>query len=83
VRYVDRHGRLHPAADFIGDMTFAQSLLTILKAPGMTAQLTLLPAIDTGAASHRRELADAAYTSIATALDETVAEPGRIASRSN
>jgi 1-acyl-sn-glycerol-3-phosphate acyltransferase len=84
VRYVDQHGQLHPAADFIGDMTFAQSLMTILKAPGMTAQLMLLPVIDTSAASHRRELADAAYTAIALALDESVgAGAGRIASGSN
>jgi len=68
VRYVDRHGQLHYAADFIGDMTFVQSMMTILKASGMTAEITLLPAIDTNAASHRRELADAAHGVIAAAL---------------
>ncbi len=68
VRYVDSLGRLHPAADFIGDMTFAQSMLIILKAREIHAQLILLPSIETGAASHRRELADAAYLSIAQAL---------------
>ena len=68
LRYLDRDGRLHPAADFIGDMTFAQSMLAILRASGIVAQLSLLPAIETGAASHRRELADAARAAIGDAL---------------
>lgn len=69
VRYLDRYGNLHPAADFVGDMTFVQSLLTILRACGMTAELSLLPCIPTSAASHRRELANAARQAIAQALD--------------
>lgn len=68
VRYVDARGQLHVAADFIGDMTFVQSMVTILKAGKMTAQLTLLPVIETSRESHRRELADAARGSIAAAL---------------
>jgi 1-acyl-sn-glycerol-3-phosphate acyltransferase len=67
LRYVDAQGNLHPAADFIGDMTFAQSMLTILRAKNITAQLTLLPIIETTEA-HRRDLATAARQSIATAL---------------
>jgi 1-acyl-sn-glycerol-3-phosphate acyltransferase len=31
LRYVDAQGNFHPAADFIGDMTFAESMSTILK----------------------------------------------------
>lgn len=81
VRYVDASGKLHPAADFIGDMTFVESMLAILRSGPMTAQLTVLPAIDTNEASHRRELADAARHVIAEALgDRLVAdqiEPGR------
>jgi 1-acyl-sn-glycerol-3-phosphate acyltransferase len=78
VRYVDAQGRLHPAADFIGDMTFAQSLVTILKARGMRAELMLLPPIATAHSSHRRELADAAREAIAVALGYTVQiDPGR------
>ncbi|RJF97795.1 lysophospholipid acyltransferase family protein [Noviherbaspirillum saxi] len=73
IRYVDAHGRLHPAADFIGDMSFVQSMLTVLKAGGMTARLSLLAPIETAAGSHRRELADAAHDAIATALPDSVA----------
>ncbi|OWW19967.1 lysophospholipid acyltransferase family protein [Noviherbaspirillum denitrificans] len=68
VRYLDANGRLHPAADFVGEMTFVQSMMTILKAGGVTAELTVLPIIDTGESSHRRELADAAYDAIRSSL---------------
>lgn len=68
LRYVDSRGQLHPAADFINDMTFVQSVLAILRAGKMTAHLIVLPPIPTGAASHRRELADMARASIAQAL---------------
>lgn len=78
LRYIDSSGRLHPAADFIGDMTFVQSILTILKAGKITAQLVVLPAIPTDKASHRRELADAAHAVIAQALGD--AEPCEIQS---
>jgi 1-acyl-sn-glycerol-3-phosphate acyltransferase len=68
VRYLDAAGKLHPAADFIGDMTFLESMLTILKAGRIRAELTVLPAIGTGATSHRRELADTAHAAIEGAL---------------
>lgn len=76
LRYVDRQGKPHPAAEFIGDTGFVESLLTVLRAGGMKAQLHLLPSIDTGKASHRRELADAAHAAIAHALGEVQIEPG-------
>jgi 1-acyl-sn-glycerol-3-phosphate acyltransferase len=56
LRYVDAQGKFHPAADFIGDMTFAESMSTILKAPRMTAEVIRLPAIATEGA-HRRDIA--------------------------
>lgn len=81
VRYLDASGRLHPAADFVGEMTFVQSIVTVLKAGGMSAELTVLPVIDTSEASHRRELADASRSAIATVLRDTLLndqiEPGR------
>jgi 1-acyl-sn-glycerol-3-phosphate acyltransferase len=81
VRYLDSSGRLHPAADFVGDMTFVQSIVTVLKSGGMTAELTVLPIIETSEASHRRELADAARRKIASVLGDTLIndqiEPGR------
>jgi len=70
LRYLDEQGNLHPAADFIGDMTFAQSMLAILKAPPMKAELIQLAPIET-AGSHRRELAAATRTLIAEALGQT------------
>jgi len=67
LRYVDEQGNLHAAADFIGDMTFVDSMLLIMKARKMTAQLTLLPAIaSTG--THRRDLSLEARQAIATKL---------------
>ncbi len=68
VRYTGKTGRLHAAADFIGDMTFVQSLISVLRSGGMTAHLELLAPIETQPDTHRRELADAARREIAEAL---------------
>lgn len=69
LRYLDAQGRLHPAADFVGDMTFAQSMHAILNAEPMIAELTLLPPIPVADhVAHRRDLADAAYAAIEAAL---------------
>lgn len=77
LQYRDRAGRLHPAANFIGETTFVQSMLTILRHRDLRAELIVLPEIGSDGA-HRRELAAAARESIATALGaplETV-QPG-------
>lgn len=67
LRYLDARGGLHAAADFIGDMTFAQSVMLILRSEAMLAELVVVPAIaSTGA--HRRELALATSAAIGTAL---------------
>jgi 1-acyl-sn-glycerol-3-phosphate acyltransferase len=67
LQYVDTKGRLHPAADFSGSIGFLKSAMMIAGARGMTAQLTLLPAISTEGA-HRRELANVARSAIAEIL---------------
>jgi len=67
LRYVDREGKLHPAANFIGETTIVESIIAILKSHGMTAELTQLPLIATDGA-HRRELAQAARVAIAAGL---------------
>lgn len=67
VRYVDVKGQLHPAADFIGEMTFAESMKLILQSGSMTAELIQLPMIATDGA-HRREVAQVARESVANAL---------------
>lgn len=75
LRYLGKDGTLHPAADFVGDMSFVQSMLTILRAAPMTAQLILLPPIPTSNTSHRRELADVAHHAISSALGYVEAGP--------
>lgn len=70
LRYLDAHGNLHQAADFVGDMSFVESVLTIIRSGSMTAQLIVLPAIES-AGSHRRELAVAARDSITATLGYT------------
>lgn len=68
LRYVDEAGHLHPAADFIGDMSFMQSVMMILRHRGMQAQLIRLPAMSS-AGAHRRELAVAMHDKIAQVLN--------------
>jgi 1-acyl-sn-glycerol-3-phosphate acyltransferase len=67
IRYLDQHGNLNRAADFIDEMSFAQSLLLVLRAGNMLAEITYLPRI-LPEASRRRELAAAAQASIGAAL---------------
>ena len=67
LRYVDRQGKLHPAADFIGETTIVESIIAILKSRGMTAELTQLPLISTDGAQ-RRELAQLSRAAIAAGL---------------
>jgi len=70
--YVDDAGRPHPSVDFIGDMTFAASMVAILGGPPVRARLACLPAIATIGA-HRRDVAAAAQAAVAGALGVTVA----------
>lgn len=67
IRYLDADGSLHSSADFVGEMSFVESVIAIMKSGGMTAELIRLPAIGTEGA-HRRELAKAAHDAIARVL---------------
>jgi 1-acyl-sn-glycerol-3-phosphate acyltransferase len=69
LRYVDARGGLHPAVDFTGQTTLMQSILAILRATDITAQLMPLPSMECGPTAHRRELANAARESIAATLE--------------
>jgi 1-acyl-sn-glycerol-3-phosphate acyltransferase len=71
IRYIDAQGNLHEAADFVGDMSFIDSMIAIARARRMIAQLVMLPTIDTVGES-RRALAVTARQSIATALDKSL-----------
>jgi len=67
VSYEDPEGHLHAAVDFIGETTFAESIIAILSGPPVKARLAILPAIDTIGA-HRRELAETTHQAVAAAL---------------
>ncbi len=67
IRYVDAQGELHTAADFVGEMSFLESVIIIMRSRGIRAELIRLPLIETQG-THRRELAKAAREQIAAAL---------------
>lgn len=67
LRYIDEQGELHHAADFIGEMTFVESMFLIMKARRMTAQLIVLPSI-ASSGTDRRELAQKTRAAITEAL---------------
>jgi 1-acyl-sn-glycerol-3-phosphate acyltransferase len=73
LRYLDPQGRLHPNVDFVGDMSFAESMLAILRGEPILAQLIVLPLLESNGA-HRRELAQAAHDAIAAALGHAPAK---------
>jgi 1-acyl-sn-glycerol-3-phosphate acyltransferase len=65
--YQDASGASHPSVDFIGDTSFAESIVLILNGPPVKARLAILAPLDTTGA-HRRELADATHQAVAAAL---------------
>jgi 1-acyl-sn-glycerol-3-phosphate acyltransferase len=71
LRYLNEDGSLHEAADFIGEMTFFESVVMIMQSPPLHAELIRLPAISSEGA-HRRELAQTMQATIAQALSPAV-----------
>lgn len=67
LKYVDAAGRVHPAVDYVGDTTFVQSMMIVLKSSPIRAQLVCLPPMEV-AGAHRRELAQACEQAVASAL---------------
>ncbi|KQV90977.1 acyl-phosphate glycerol 3-phosphate acyltransferase [Massilia sp. Root351] len=65
--YSDASGGHHPNVDFIGETTFAESVLAILRGTPVRARLKYMPAMD-AAGGHRRELAQAAHDAVAAGL---------------
>jgi 1-acyl-sn-glycerol-3-phosphate acyltransferase len=65
--YVDAAGQPHSSVDFIGDMTFVQSVVNILDGKPVRARLAVLAPIP-GEGAHRRELAEAAHSALGAAL---------------
>ena len=70
--YQDTAGASHPSVDFIGETSFAESIVLILNGPPVRARLEILPAIATIGA-HRRDVAEAAHQAVAAALGVTAA----------
>jgi 1-acyl-sn-glycerol-3-phosphate acyltransferase len=67
LRYTDAAGNLHPATEFIGDMTFGQSVMAILNGGKIQAELIVSPPIDSSN-EHRRDLAAKARHAVGTTL---------------
>ena len=65
--YLDAAGNWHRGVDYTGDVSFVDSLLTILKGTPVRARLACLAPLE-GAGAHRRELAQAAHDAIQAAL---------------
>ncbi len=73
LRYLDPQGQLTANVDYIGDTSFMESMLTILRGSAVRAQILVLPAISS-AGCHRRQLAAATHDSIGGALGYLAAE---------
>ncbi|HEX8604775.1 MAG TPA: lysophospholipid acyltransferase family protein [Pseudoduganella sp.] len=73
IRYIDHERRPHPAVEFIGDMTFVQSVLAILSGKAIHARVTILRSMKSEGIN-RRELAERSYQAIREALGIPIAE---------
>lgn len=72
LRYLDPQGRLYCGVDYIGETTFLESMLVILRGPPVTAHILLLtPIASSSAAGNRRALSLATHGAIAEALGVT------------
>jgi 1-acyl-sn-glycerol-3-phosphate acyltransferase len=65
--YLDEAGDWHHGVDYTGDVSFVDSIVTILKGPPVRARVACLAPLE-GAGAHRRELAQAAHDAIQAAL---------------
>jgi len=72
--YLDEAGNYHRGVDYTGDVSFADSIVTILKGAPVRARLACLAPL-AGAGAHRRELAQAAHDAIEQALAPATTAP--------
>jgi 1-acyl-sn-glycerol-3-phosphate acyltransferase len=82
VRYLDKDGRYHRAAEFIGNTSFAQNLIVVLKNRSMRAQLIILPPVSTEGA-HRRELAASTRQMVEEGLGPEPKAPAAVGGMTN
>jgi 1-acyl-sn-glycerol-3-phosphate acyltransferase len=81
IRYPMADGSLDPAASFVGEMTFVESLVRVLGRRRLEARLTFGPVLSS-AGRTRRELAALSHAFVTLALDCTThAEPALAAGR--
>jgi len=67
LRYLTSTGELHPAVEFVGDISFVTSLVNVLNEDEITVELNGLAFISSEGA-HRRELAAASRSAVTLAL---------------
>ena len=72
--YLDEAGGWHHGVDYTGDVTFTDSIVTILKGPPVRARVACLTPL-AGSGAHRRELAQAAQDAIQDALSQAATTP--------
>jgi 1-acyl-sn-glycerol-3-phosphate acyltransferase len=72
--YADADGRSHPSVDFIGETSFAESIMLILNGAPVKARVAILAPLETPGA-HRRELAESSHKAIALSLGVQAATP--------
>ena len=65
--YLDANGNWHRSVDYMGEVSFVDSLLTILNGAPVRARVACLAPLE-GNGAHRRELAQAAQDAIGAAL---------------
>lgn len=75
ISYMDHAREPHPAVEFIGDMTFAQSVMAILSGKAIYARVKILPSMK-AEDGNRRDLAERSYQAIREALGIPVAGEG-------
>jgi 1-acyl-sn-glycerol-3-phosphate acyltransferase len=68
IRYIDHERKPHPSVEFIGEMTFAQSVVAILSGKAIHARVTILRSMKADGVG-RRDLAERSYQAIREALD--------------
>ena len=68
LRYLNMHGEINTAIEFVGDMTFAASMTRILQSGALVVELQGLQPIPS-TALHRRDLAQSAQAAVAAALE--------------
>lgn len=74
IRYLDEKGQRHPKVAFIDEEGFIPNLLKILGEPRITAEITLLPIVETQHLAKRNQLAELARNQIREVIQDISVE---------